>query len=175
MVMCTRAKVAHDDQQKKKLPIIRARINFLSALVLSRFGAHQTAAATVKSSTTISGQQPLSVRPAHHAHHGVLPSDRRPAKEGGQDRTEDNPFGMDPSLNVYGEKLEQCGTQPMTGFFRDGVRSGALGKRVVKSNDRQTLTSLALLSHMCTVLQHGTGRSWLAHRGGRGERPVAQL
>lgn len=24
------------------------------------------------------------------------------------------------SLNVYGEKLESCGTEPITGFFRDG-------------------------------------------------------
>ena len=25
-----------------------------------------------------------------------------------------------PKLNVLGEKLETCGTEPMTGFFRDG-------------------------------------------------------
>jgi uncharacterized protein (DUF2237 family) len=27
---------------------------------------------------------------------------------------------MDPQLNVLGEPLETCGTEPMTGFFRDG-------------------------------------------------------
>lgn len=27
---------------------------------------------------------------------------------------------MDDSLNVFGEKLETCGEEPMTGFFRDG-------------------------------------------------------
>ncbi len=27
---------------------------------------------------------------------------------------------MDDSLNVFGEKLETCGEDPMTGFFRDG-------------------------------------------------------
>jgi len=27
---------------------------------------------------------------------------------------------MDESLNVFGEVLETCGEQPMTGFFRDG-------------------------------------------------------
>lgn len=27
---------------------------------------------------------------------------------------------MDPSLNVFGEELEPCSTQPLTGFFRTG-------------------------------------------------------
>ena len=27
---------------------------------------------------------------------------------------------MDPSLNVYGEPLETCSDEPLTGFFRDG-------------------------------------------------------
>ncbi len=27
---------------------------------------------------------------------------------------------MDPSLNVYGEPLELCSDEPLTGFFRDG-------------------------------------------------------
>lgn len=27
---------------------------------------------------------------------------------------------MDPSLNVFGERLIACSTKPMTGFFRDG-------------------------------------------------------
>lgn len=27
---------------------------------------------------------------------------------------------MDESVNVFGEKLETCGEEPMTGFFRDG-------------------------------------------------------
>lgn len=27
---------------------------------------------------------------------------------------------MDPSLNVYGEPLESCSDEPLTGFFRDG-------------------------------------------------------
>ncbi len=27
---------------------------------------------------------------------------------------------MDESLNVFGERLETCGTDPVTGFFRDG-------------------------------------------------------
>lgn len=27
---------------------------------------------------------------------------------------------MDDSVNVFGEKLETCGEEPMTGFFRDG-------------------------------------------------------
>lgn len=27
---------------------------------------------------------------------------------------------MDESVNVFGEKLETCGEQPVTGFFRDG-------------------------------------------------------
>lgn len=27
---------------------------------------------------------------------------------------------LDPSLNVLGESLQVCGTQPMTGFYRDG-------------------------------------------------------
>ena len=27
----------------------------------------------------------------------------------------------DPSINVLGEKLEPCATDPMTGFFRDGA------------------------------------------------------
>ncbi len=27
---------------------------------------------------------------------------------------------MDPSLNVFGETLEPCGTDPLTGFYRDG-------------------------------------------------------
>jgi len=27
---------------------------------------------------------------------------------------------MDESVNVFGEKLETCGEDPMTGFFRDG-------------------------------------------------------
>jgi hypothetical protein len=30
-----------------------------------------------------------------------------------------NPFDMNESINVFGEKLEQCGTEPVTGFFRD--------------------------------------------------------
>ncbi len=28
---------------------------------------------------------------------------------------------MDQPINVFGEKLEICGTDPMTGFYRDGV------------------------------------------------------
>lgn len=31
-----------------------------------------------------------------------------------------NPFNMDASENVFGQRLEQCGVQPVTGFFRDG-------------------------------------------------------
>jgi len=27
---------------------------------------------------------------------------------------------MDESINVFGEKLESCGTDPVTGFYRDG-------------------------------------------------------
>ncbi len=27
---------------------------------------------------------------------------------------------MDPSLNVYGERVETCSTAPLTGFFRNG-------------------------------------------------------
>mgnify|MGYP000465109421 FL=1 len=27
---------------------------------------------------------------------------------------------MDESINVFGEKLEICGTDPVTGFYRDG-------------------------------------------------------
>ena len=27
---------------------------------------------------------------------------------------------MDPSLNVFGEPLETCSTEPLTGFYRDG-------------------------------------------------------
>lgn len=30
---------------------------------------------------------------------------------------------MDSELNVLGEPLEECGTEPMTGFFRDGCCS----------------------------------------------------
>ena len=30
------------------------------------------------------------------------------------------PSDMDPSLNVFGESLIPCSTDPMTGFFRDG-------------------------------------------------------
>ena len=29
-------------------------------------------------------------------------------------------MAMDESLNVFGEPLETCGTNPVTGFFRDG-------------------------------------------------------
>jgi uncharacterized protein (DUF2237 family) len=29
-------------------------------------------------------------------------------------------FEMDPSTNVFGETLEPCGNDPVTGFFRDG-------------------------------------------------------
>lgn len=30
-------------------------------------------------------------------------------------------FTMDKSVNVFGEPLGLCGTDPITGFFRDGV------------------------------------------------------
>lgn len=33
----------------------------------------------------------------------------------------DNPFKMDRPLNVFGRPLGQCGTDPVTGFYRDGV------------------------------------------------------
>ncbi|MCX4189232.1 DUF2237 family protein [Methylophaga sp. OBS3] len=39
-----------------------------------------------------------------------------------------------PALNVLGEKLETCGTEPMTGFFRDGccnTSDGDLGSHTV--------------------------------------------
>lgn len=39
-----------------------------------------------------------------------------------------------PSLNVLGEKLETCATEPMTGFFRDGccnTSDGDLGSHTV--------------------------------------------
>jgi uncharacterized protein (DUF2237 family) len=31
------------------------------------------------------------------------------------------PIEVDPSLNVLGETLEPCSTEPMTGFFRNGA------------------------------------------------------
>jgi len=49
-------------------------------------------------------------------------SDRRPGSGGaGWDSSVDNPFKMDRPLNVFGRPLTQCGTNPMTGFYRDGV------------------------------------------------------
>jgi uncharacterized protein (DUF2237 family) len=33
---------------------------------------------------------------------------------------EEEGFAMDESLNVFGEVLVPCGTDPITGFFRDG-------------------------------------------------------
>ncbi|MCH2111069.1 MAG: DUF2237 domain-containing protein [Polyangiaceae bacterium] len=33
---------------------------------------------------------------------------------------------MDESLNVFGEKLENCSSAPMTGFFRDGCCNTSL-------------------------------------------------
>jgi uncharacterized protein (DUF2237 family) len=41
---------------------------------------------------------------------------------------------MDESLNVFGEKLEPCGRDPVTGFFRDGccnTASDDLGSHTV--------------------------------------------
>lgn len=35
----------------------------------------------------------------------------------------DNPFKMERPLNVFGRPLAQCGTDPITGFYRDGVRN----------------------------------------------------
>jgi uncharacterized protein len=34
-----------------------------------------------------------------------------------------NQMGNRPQLNVFGEPLQPCSTQPMTGFFRDGCCS----------------------------------------------------
>lgn len=41
----------------------------------------------------------------------------------GWDSSVDNPFKMDRPVNVFGRPLAQCGTNPMTGFYRDGVRT----------------------------------------------------
>jgi uncharacterized protein (DUF2237 family) len=32
----------------------------------------------------------------------------------------ETPKAMHPSLNVYGEALQECGENPITGFYRDG-------------------------------------------------------
>lgn len=45
-------------------------------------------------------------------------SDRRGGSGSGEF---DHPFKMDRPLNVFGRPLTQCGTNPMTGFYRDGV------------------------------------------------------
>ncbi|SYW77023.1 uncharacterized protein UBRO2_01646 [Ustilago bromivora] len=44
-------------------------------------------------------------------------SDRRGGSGSGEF---DHPFKMDRPLNVFGRPLTQCGTNPMTGFYRDG-------------------------------------------------------
>jgi hypothetical protein len=43
------------------------------------------------------------------------------ASGGGGFESVDNPFKMDRPLNVFGRPLAQCGTNPITGFYRDGV------------------------------------------------------
>lgn len=108
-------------------------------MLLSRFvrtgaGATNTLAATSTSSTSVqpetnnlnSIQKPFRAHFAHHAHPGVLSKDPKKVIEQQQQQKqqtpeqEQNPFKMEPSENVLGERLERCGTQPMTGFFRDG-------------------------------------------------------
>jgi uncharacterized protein len=107
------------------LPNIRTLIKqkILSALLLSRFvrtGAGVTTATTsIPPLTSIEVHQPFRAHFAHHAHQGILTNDpKRVIKENTKDK--EDPFAMEPSENVLGERLQQCGTQPMTGFFRDG-------------------------------------------------------
>lgn len=118
----------------KTLPIIRPFIKqrILSTLLLSRFvrtGSGVRDLSVISSSAitfpTSEIQKPFRAHFAHHAHQGVLADDPkkvieeqiRKQKHKGD---EEDPFAMEPSENVLGERLQQCGTRPMTGFFRDG-------------------------------------------------------
>lgn len=111
------------------MPIIRTFIKqkILSALLLSRFvrtGAGTRNIPTAIQSTTnvhqtnCQVQEPFRVAHfAHYAHQGILTNDPKKVIKAKQ---QDDPFAMEPSENVLGQRLQQCGTQPMTGFFRDG-------------------------------------------------------
>ena len=60
----------------------------------------------------------------------------------GWDSSVDNPFKMDRPLNVFGRPLAQCGTNPMTGFYRDGVST------LHSSSNAQSPRSVFLTHHL---------------------------
>lgn len=75
-----------------------------------RYIHHKSAAAAVVAAAGT--QHSTTSRDASYA------SDRRGGSGSGEI---DNPFKMDRPLNVFGRPLTHCGTNPMTGFYRDGV------------------------------------------------------
>lgn len=82
---------------------------------------HSKAAAALHGGNPSTGKNAITSSSNRNASYA---SDRRPPGSGGAgwDSSVDNPFKMDRPLNVFGRPLTQCGTNPMTGFYRDGVR-----------------------------------------------------
>jgi len=56
---------------------------------------------------------------------------------------------MDPERNVFGEPLEPCGTEPLTGFYRDGCCN--TGPQDVGSHTVCAVVSAEFLAHQRSV------------------------
>ena len=111
-----------------------------------RFTHHKSAAAAAAQAAVNNGN---TTRNASYA------SDRR-GSGAGWDSSVDNPFKMDRPVNVFGRPLTQCGTNPMTGFYRDGVRSPIplpFATDFMLTDFARYLTIMSL-----PVLQHRTSR-----------------
>lgn len=88
----------------------------------------------------------------------------------------DNPPNMDRPVNVFGRPLTQCGTNPITGFYRDGVSKPSLYHSYLFSI--RTLTLIVFLLHFLfrrIVLQYRPSRRRLAHRSSSRLPEMARL
>ncbi len=101
----------------------RAALAFASfALLLAAGGTGSRTLIPACSAQRLSHHK-ASVLNARTENNGTTSSSRNAsyASGGGRFESVDNPFKMDRPLNVFGRPLAQCGTNPITGFYRDGV------------------------------------------------------